>query len=123
MPKTEQPCSHRRFPGKKGFVMAFKDFCASMTAVAIIIASVTATSAQTPVNPSDAAERNPNPATSAGTDDDGSNPLAREGEHSPTGHNPSLGVTPSIPPKDSTVGRGSTRTGHEHLMPRDPPEE
>jgi hypothetical protein len=45
-------------------------------------------------------ERNPNPASSSSTSEDGSNPLAREGEHSPTGHN--AGTMP--PQTPSTTG-------------------
>jgi hypothetical protein len=45
-------------------------------------------------------ENNPNPASSSSTDDAGANPLAREGEHSPTGHN--AGTTP--PQTPSTTG-------------------
>jgi hypothetical protein len=52
--------------------------------------------AQAPVEPAGAAEKNPNPANSISTDEDGNNPLATAGEHSPTGWNK----------KDATVGQG-----------------
>src|SRR5215213_10323338 len=52
-------------------------------------------------------ERNPNPASSNSTSEDGANPLAREGEHSPTGHN--AGAMP--PQTPSTTGSRSGEAG------------
>jgi hypothetical protein len=67
---------------------------------AVLSLSTTYASAQsTPVDPATAPVTNPNPATSTTTDEEGNNPLAREGDHSPTQHNP---------PQGSTVGTGST---------------
>jgi len=67
---------------------------------AVLSLSATYASAQsTPVDPATAPVTNPNPATSTTTDEEGNNPLAREGDHSPTRHSP---------PQDSTVGMGST---------------
>src|SRR5438552_11748024 len=58
-----------------------------LIAVGLFCASMTCALAQTPVEPAGAAERNPNPANSISTDEDGNNPLATVGEHSPTGWN------------------------------------
>ena len=70
--------------------------------ISVAVLSLTATYAaaqSTPVDPATAPVTDPNPATSTTTDEEGNNPLAREGDHSPTRHNP---------PQDSTVGMGST---------------
>ncbi len=79
-----------------------------LISLAILSVSATYASAQgTPVDPSTASTRNPNPATSTTTDEDGNNPLAREGDHSPTGHKQSMNE-PSVykPIEDITVGVG-----------------
>ena len=65
-------------------------------------------STRAPVDPGTASTKNPNPATSTTTDEEGNNPLAREGDRSPTGQNPSMN-SPSVykPIEDITVGLGS----------------
>jgi hypothetical protein len=60
-------------------------------------------SASVAVSPNKASEKNPNPASSSSSDDEGLNPLAREGEHSPTGHNPQPPTRPDQ--QQGTVGR------------------
>ena len=47
-----------------------------------------------------------NPATSSSTDDTGLNPLAQEGENSPTGKGPALQSEPA-PVGPATVGSGA----------------
>jgi hypothetical protein len=81
------------------------------TAIAAIAIGLSASCAlaQTPIDPNKAAEKNPNPASSSSSDDEGLNPLAREGEHSPTGHNPQPPTGPDQ--QQGTVGRSSSEGG------------
>src|SRR5688572_26469710 len=65
--------------------------------------------AQTPIDPATASKQNPNPATSTTTDDEGNNPLAREGDHSATGHGRS--PPPEAGQQPGTVGRSSSEGG------------
>jgi hypothetical protein len=81
---------------------------AVLISVAILSFSAASASAQsTPVDPSTASIRNPNPASSTTTDEEGNNPLAREGDHSPTGQQEAMNE-PSVyqPIEDITVGVG-----------------
>jgi hypothetical protein len=81
------------------------------TAIAAIAIGLSASFAlsQTPIDPNKASEKNPNPASSSSSDDEGLNPLAREGEHSPTGHNPQPPTGPDQ--QQGTVGSGSSEGG------------
>ena len=79
-----------------------------VTAIAIGL-SAGVVLAQTPIDPNRASEKNPNPASSSSSDDEGHNPLAREGEHSPTGHNPQPPTGPDQ--QQGTVGSGSSEGG------------
>ena len=65
--------------------------------------------AQTPIDPATASKQNPNPATSTTTDEEGNNPFAREGDHSPTGNNRQL--SPEIGQPQGTVGSSSSEGG------------
>ena len=64
--------------------------------------------AQTPIDPATASKQNPNPATSTTTDEEGGNPLAREGDHSPTGHRQ---PPPEVGQQPGTIGRSSSEGG------------
>jgi hypothetical protein len=83
--------------------------------LAVATLAVSYAAAQTtPVDPSTASRNNPNPANSTTTDDEGNNPLAREGDHSPTGQNsenlPKVG-NPSTPQgaPQGNVGQAPSR--------------
>jgi hypothetical protein len=84
-------------------IMRFNQW--SVVALAALI-SVSTASAQT-ATPSRPPIANPNPASSATTDEEANNPLAREGENSPTGQGPSITTNP---PLEGTVGSGAART-------------
>jgi hypothetical protein len=64
--------------------------------------------AQTPIDPATASKTNPNPATSTTTDEEGNNPMAREGDHSPTGHRQ---PGPDLNQPQGTVGSSSPDGG------------
>jgi hypothetical protein len=64
---------------------------------------------QTPIDPATASKTNPNPATSTTTDEEGNNPLAREGDHSPTGNERQL--LPEVGQPHGTVGSSSPEGG------------
>ena len=74
----------------------------------LTLGAALASTQSTPVDPGTASTKNPNPASSTTTDEEGNNPLAREGDRSPTGQNPSMN-SPSVykPIEDITVGLGS----------------
>jgi hypothetical protein len=83
--------------------------CVAVTAAVLITAGV-AYAQSAPPSP---VIKNPNPASSATTDEDGSNPLAREGENSPTGHGPSVSTDP---PQRGTVGSGLEENGQDSTV-------
>ena len=62
--------------------------------------------------------KNPNPASSSSTDEDGTNPFARPGDNSPTGQGPSLDTNP---PVNSTVGSGARNQREDVPAPRPNP--
>jgi hypothetical protein len=75
--------------------------------VALVLSTASASAQSTPVDPATASTKNPNPASSTTTDEEGNNPLAREGDHSPTGQNPLMNSPSTYKPiEDITVGRG-----------------
>lgn len=90
-----------------GGTMSNKPLRTMIISAAVLSLSAAYAFAQTPFDPATASERNPNPATSTTTDEEGNNPLAREGDHSPTGHNPPLVTVgsggPSIDPQAKPV--------------------
>jgi hypothetical protein len=83
----------------------------SLTAATLAVSFAAAQS--TPVDPSTASKANPNPATSTTTDEEGNNPMAREGDHSPTGQNPA-----NLPkPNDSTIGQSGSSPNQSGSSP------
>src|SRR5437763_7310627 len=84
---------------------------AALAAVFAAMSSVGAFAQNPPPSP---AIKNPNPATSASTDDEGLNPSAREGENSPTGQGPSVATNP---PLEGTVGAGPGSAEDEKATP------
>src|SRR5262245_48454493 len=85
------------------------------TIIAVLLAATAANAQTTPANP---VIKNPNPASSEPTDESGLNPLARQGENSPTGQGPSL---PTYPPPQSTVGAGPGNRGGEQQPKQNTP--
>jgi hypothetical protein len=62
--------------------------------------------------------KHPNPASSSSTDEEGLNPLANEGDNSPTGQGPSITTNP---PVNSTIGSGAVNQKDETpTSPRQP---
>jgi hypothetical protein len=86
--------------------------------IAAVLFSVIGASAQS--SPPSPIIKSPNPATSATTDEDGNNPLAREGENSPTGLGPSISTNP---PVRGTVGSGPGTREEENQAPSIKPPE
>jgi hypothetical protein len=87
--------------------------------------------AQTPVEPGSASIKNPNPANSGGSTDEGNDPLGRAGEHSPTGWNSQLDATTGMRSngpdgrapenKDRTVNMAPAETGIPQQNPNGRP--